>query len=57
MLYQDKNIYERKHLMSGYYLHCLDEKYFKKVGGPIQFLPIEKCVFSHFFPWGKWEKK
>ena len=31
MLYQDKNIYEHKHLMSGYYLHCLDEKYSKKV--------------------------
>ena len=31
MEYQDKNIYEHKHLMSGYYLHCLDEKYSKKV--------------------------
>ena len=31
MKYQDKNIYEHKHLMSGYYLHCLDEKYSKKV--------------------------
>ena len=31
MLYQDKNIYEHNHLMSGYYLHCLDEKYSKKV--------------------------
>ena len=31
MLYQDKNIYEHKHLMSDYYLHCLDEKYSKKV--------------------------
>ena len=31
MKYQDENIYEHKHLMSGYYLHCLDEKYFKKV--------------------------
>ena len=31
MKYQDKNIYKHKHLMSGYYLHCLDEKYFKKV--------------------------
>ena len=30
MKYQDKNIYEHKHLMSGYYLHCLDEKYSKK---------------------------
>ena len=26
-----KNIYNHKHLMSGYYLHCLDEKYSKKV--------------------------
>ena len=31
MQYQDKNIYNHKHLMSGYYLHCLDEKYSKKV--------------------------
>ena len=31
MKYQDKNIYEHKHLMSGYYLHCLDKKYSKKV--------------------------
>ena len=31
MKYQDKNIYEHEHLMSGYYLHCLDEKYSKKV--------------------------
>ena len=31
MLYQDKNIYEHKHLMFGYYLHCLDEKYSKEV--------------------------
>ena len=31
MKYQDKNIYEHNHLMSGYYLHCLDEKYSKKV--------------------------
>ena len=31
MIHQDKNIYEHKHLMSGYYLHCLDEKYSKKV--------------------------
>ena len=30
MLHQDKNIYKHKHLMSGYYLHCLDEKYSKK---------------------------
>ena len=31
MKYQDKNMYGLKHLMSGYYLHCLDEKYSKKV--------------------------
>ena len=31
MQYQDKNIYKHKHFMSGYYLHCLDEKYSKKV--------------------------
>ena len=31
MLHHDKNIYEHKHLMSGYYLHCLNEKYSKKV--------------------------
>ena len=31
MQYQDKNIYRHEHLMSGYYLHCLDEKYSKKV--------------------------
>ena len=31
MIHQDKNIYEDKHLMSGYYLHCIDEKYSKKV--------------------------
>ena len=31
MQYQDKNIYKHNHLMSGYYLHCLDEKYSKKV--------------------------
>ena len=30
MNYQDKNVYEHKHLMSGYYLHRLDEKYSKK---------------------------
>ena len=29
--YQDKNIYEHNHLMSGYYLHCLKEKYSKNV--------------------------
>ena len=27
---QNKNIYNHKHLMSGYYLHCLDEKYYVK---------------------------
>ena len=31
MIHQDKHIYEHKHLMSGYYLHCIDEKYSKKV--------------------------
>ena len=31
MIHQDKNIYDHKHLMSGYYLHCIDEKYSKKV--------------------------
>ena len=31
MKYQEKNIYKNKHLMSGYYLHCIDEKYSKKV--------------------------
>ena len=31
MHYQNKNIYKHEHLMSGYYLHCLDEKYSKKV--------------------------
>ena len=31
MLYQDKNIYEHKHLMSGYHFHCLDEKYSKEL--------------------------
>ena len=30
MEYKNKNIYKHKHLMSGYYLHCTDEKYFKK---------------------------
>ena len=31
MIHQDKNIYEHNYLMSGYYLHCIDEKYSKKV--------------------------
>ena len=31
MIHQDKNIYEHNHLMSGYYLHCIGEKYSKKV--------------------------
>ena len=31
MIHKDKNIYEHNHLMSGYYLHCIDEKYSKKV--------------------------
>ena len=30
MIHQDKNIYDHNHLMSGYYLHCIDEKYSKK---------------------------
>ena len=30
MLYLKKNIYNHKHLMSGYYLHCLNEEYSKK---------------------------
>ena len=29
MLYQDKNIYKHDHLMSGYYLHCLDKNILK----------------------------
>ena len=28
-----------------------------KLGGPTPFLPLEKCVFSHFSPWGKMGKK
>ena len=31
MIHQDKNIYDHKHLMSGYYLHCIDQRYSKKV--------------------------
>ena len=31
MIHKDKNIYEHNHIMSGYYLHCIDEKYSKKV--------------------------
>ena len=31
MIHNEKNIYEHDHLMSGYYLHCIDEKYSKKV--------------------------
>ena len=31
MIHQDKNIYEHNHLMSGYYLHCIDQRYSKKV--------------------------
>ena len=30
MIFND-NVYEHEHLMSGYYLHCIDEKYSKKV--------------------------
>ena len=31
MIHNKKISYEHKHLMSGYYLHCIDEKYSKKV--------------------------
>ena len=31
MIHQDKDIYEHNHLMSGYYLHCINKKYSKKV--------------------------
>ena len=31
MLYKNEKISNHKHLMSGYYLHCLDQKYSKKV--------------------------
>ena len=31
MIHQNKNIYEHEHLISGCYLHCIDEKYSKKV--------------------------
>ena len=31
MIHNEKNIYDHEHLMSGYYLHCIDEKYSKKV--------------------------
>ena len=31
MIHIEKNIYEHNHLMSGYYLHCINEKYSKKV--------------------------
>ena len=31
MIHQNENLYEHDHLMSGYYLHCIDEKYSKKV--------------------------
>ena len=31
MIHNEKNIYEHNHLMSGYYLHCIDKKYSKKV--------------------------
>ena len=30
MIFND-NVYEHEHLMSGYYLHCIDPKYSKKV--------------------------
>ena len=31
MIHNEKNIYDHEHLMSGYYLHCIDPKYSKKV--------------------------
>ena len=31
MLYENEKVSNHEHLMSGYYLHCLDEKYSKKV--------------------------
>ena len=31
MLYKNKKVSNHEHLMSGYYLHCLDKKYSKKV--------------------------
>ena len=31
MIHNEKNIYNHEHLMSGYYLHCIDEKYSKKL--------------------------
>ena len=31
MIYKNEKISNHNHLMSGYYLHCLDEKYSKKV--------------------------
>ena len=31
MIHNEKNIYKHNHLMSGYYLHCINEKYSKKV--------------------------
>ena len=31
MIHQDKDIYEHNHLMPGYYLHCINEKYSEKV--------------------------
>ena len=30
MIFND-NVYNHEHLMSGYYLHCIDEEYYKKV--------------------------
>ena len=31
MIHNEKNIYNHEHLMSGYYLHCMNKKYSKKV--------------------------
>ena len=33
------------------------DKRLYNTGGPTPFLPMEKCVLSHFFPWGKMGKK
>ena len=31
MIHQNENLYEHEHLMSGYYLHCIDKRYSKPV--------------------------
>ena len=30
MIHNEKNIYDHNHLMSGYYLQCIDQRYSKK---------------------------